>query len=62
MKDKDGRKLGFSDCQYKLYEPLKLNPADGVYIVWVEYSGKTYRGITNIGTRPTIGENNENNY
>ena len=54
-----GRKLGFPTANMKLYEPLKLIPADGVYVVWVEYSGKTYRGITNIGTRPTIGDNNE---
>jgi riboflavin kinase/FMN adenylyltransferase len=43
----------------KLYEPLKLIPADGVYSVFVEVLGKVYLGICNIGTRPTVGESNE---
>ena len=43
----------------RLYEPLKIIPADGVYAVCTEVLGKTYRGITNIGIRPTIGHNNE---
>ncbi|MCK9628846.1 MAG: bifunctional riboflavin kinase/FAD synthetase [Bacteroidales bacterium] len=54
-----GRTMGFPTANIRLYEPLKLLPDDGVYIVWVEYAGKTYRGITNIGTRPTIGNGNE---
>ena len=43
----------------KLYEPLKLIPADGVYSGFVEVLGKVYIGICNIGTRPTVGESNE---
>ncbi len=54
-----GRTIGFPTANIRLYEPLKVVPGDGVYSVWVDYSGKTYRGITNIGTRPTIGQGNE---
>ncbi len=54
-----GRTLGFPTANIKLYEPLKLLPSDGVYAVWVEAFGKTYRGITNIGTRPTVSFGNE---
>ncbi len=54
-----GRTLGFPTANIRLYEPLKLVPADGVYAVWVDYHNKVYKGITNIGTRPTIAQGNE---
>ncbi len=54
-----GRTLGFPTANIRLYEPLKIVPGDGVYSVWVDYHNKTYRGITNIGTRPTIAQGNE---
>lgn len=54
-----GRTIGFPTANIKLYEPLKLLPGDGVYAVWVETQGKTYKGITNIGTRPTVSFGNE---
>ena len=56
---KIGRTIGFPTANMKLYEPLKLIPANGVYVVWVEVLSKTYLGITNIGMRPTIGEGKE---
>ena len=56
---KVGRTIGFPTANMKLYEPLKLIPADGVYSVYVEVLGKVYIGICNIGTRPTVGESNE---
>lgn len=56
---KVGRTIGFPTANMKLYEPLKLIPADGVYSTLVEVFGKTYIGICNIGTRPTVGDNNE---
>ncbi len=56
---KVGRTIGFPTANMKLYEPLKLVPADGVYSVFVEVLGKVYIGICNIGTRPTVGESNE---
>ena len=56
---KIGRGIGFPTANMRLYEPLKVLPSDGVYAVWVQTSGKAYRGITNIGIRPTVGINNE---
>lgn len=53
-----GRTIGFPTANLQLYEPLKLVPRNGVYSVWVEVLGKTYKGICNIGRRPTIGEGN----
>ena len=50
-----GRTIGFPTANMKLYEPLKLVPLRGVYAVDVEVLGKTWRGMTNIGTRPTVG-------
>ena len=50
-----GRTIGFPTANMKLYEPLKLIPARGVYAVQVSVLGQTYRGMTNIGVRPTVG-------
>lgn len=52
-----GRKIGFPTANMELYEPLKLVPGNGVYLVDVEVLGHPYRGICNIGNRPTVGEN-----
>ena len=50
-----GRTIGFPTANMRLYEPLKLVPGRGVYVVEVEVLGKKYRGMTNIGQRPTVG-------
>ena len=50
-----GRTIGFPTANMKLYEPLKLVPGRGVYVVDAEVLGKKYRGMTNIGLRPTVG-------
>ncbi len=50
-----GRTIGFPTANMRLYEPLKLVPGRGVYVVEVEVLGKKYRGMTNIGLRPTVG-------
>ena len=50
-----GRTIGFPTANMKLYEPLKLVPARGVYAVQVQVLGQTCRGMTNIGVRPTVG-------
>ncbi len=50
-----GRTIGFPTANMRLYEPLKLVPGRGVYVVEAEVLGKTYRGMTNIGQRPTVG-------
>ena len=50
-----GRTIGFPTANMQLYEPLKLVPANGVYAVEAEVLGRKYRGMTNIGMRPTVG-------
>ena len=50
-----GRTIGFPTANMRLYEPLKLVPGRGVYVVEAEVLGKKYRGMTNIGLRPTVG-------
>ena len=50
-----GRTIGFPTANMKLYEPLKLVPANGVYAVEVEVDGRNFRGMCNIGVRPTVG-------
>ena len=50
-----GRTIGFPTANMKLYEPLKLVPGRGVYVVEAEVLGKKYQGMTNIGLRPTVG-------
>ncbi len=50
-----GRTIGFPTANMQLYEPLKLVPQNGVYAVNVEVTGNVFRGMCNIGTRPTVG-------
>ena len=50
-----GRTMGFPTANMQLYEPLKLVPANGVYAVEAEVLGTTYKGMCNIGMRPTVG-------
>jgi len=50
-----GRTIGFPTANMQLYEPLKLVPANGVYAVRVEVLDRSWQGICNIGTRPTVG-------
>lgn len=50
-----GRTIGFPTANMHLYDPLKLVPGGGVYAVRVDVQGRTYRGMCNIGTRPTVG-------
>ena len=51
-----GRQIGFPTANIQLYEPLKLIPENGVYAVNVEIEGAHYRGICNIGYRPTFND------
>lgn len=50
-----GRTIGFPTANMQLYEPLKLVPSNGVYLVEVETLGRHFYGMTNIGVRPTVG-------
>ena len=49
-----GRTLGYPTANMQLYEPLKLVPANGVYLTEVETLGGHFYGMTNIGVRPTV--------
>jgi len=55
--NKIGRKIGFPTANIEIEDHYKLIAAGGVYACKVEYSGKMYYGMGNIGTRPTIGIN-----
>ena len=49
-----GRTIGYPTANMQLYEPLKLVPANGVYLVEVETLGRSLHGMTNVGVRPTV--------
>lgn len=49
-----GRTIGYPTANMQLYEPLKMVPANGVYLVEVETLGGHYYGMANIGVRPTV--------
>ena len=51
-----GRQLGVPTAN--LWLPKNKLPIAGVYIVRVEFEGKNYGGIANMGTRPTVGGQN----
>lgn len=54
-----GRKIGFPTANIRPIDPLKLIPAEGVYAVLLNLNGRLEKGMMNIGTRPTI-DNNQN--
>ena len=56
--DKLGRKLGFPTANIDTESTYKLIPKKGIYAVEVELNGEIIQGMANIGTRPTV-ENND---
>jgi len=52
--NKLGKTLGYPTANILLHEPLKLLPRNGVYAVVVVVNNQVYKGMLNIGTRPTI--------
>lgn len=52
--DGRGRQLGFPTANIELDDPDKLVPARGVYAVDVCYEEQWYKGMMNIGVRPTF--------
>ncbi len=55
--NKLGRTLGYPTANLQIVEKSKLIPGDGVYAVDIVVSDepdKTYRGMMNIGYRPTV--------
>ena len=49
-----GRKMGFPTANIHPMDPNKLIPMNGVYAIRAELRGETYKGMLNIGFRPTI--------
>ena len=49
-----GRKIGFPTANLQVDFPNKLIPAIGVYAVRASVNGQSYRGMLNIGHRPTL--------
>lgn len=52
--NKIGRKIGFPTANIEIEDEYKLIMAIGVYACRVQWKGKTYQGMGNIGYRPTI--------
>ncbi len=48
-----GRKLGFATANIAIDESLSIE--NGVYISRVTISGVSYRAVSNVGRKPTIG-------
>lgn len=52
--DKVGREIGFPTANIKVDEWYKLVPANGVYAVKVRVNQQEFKGMLNIGNRPTL--------
>jgi riboflavin kinase/FMN adenylyltransferase len=52
--NKLGRTIGYPTANLALPETHKLIPANGVYAVWVKLGGERFKGMMNIGLRPTV--------
>lgn len=49
-----GRELGFPTANIELDEPMQLLPSNGVYEVSATVADKRYRGVMNVGVKPTV--------
>lgn len=52
--NKIGRTIGFPTANIQIKEQDKLIPKRGVYAVKIKTENKVYKGMLNIGTRPTV--------
>lgn len=57
--NKLGRTWGFPTANLEFPPEYKLITTRGVYACFVDYNGKSYQGMTNIGKRPTITDEGE---
>ena len=55
-----GRKLGFPTANIEAEDKYKIIPGYGVYAVKVVFNNVEYKGMLNIGTRPTFNKNADN--
>ncbi len=51
-----GRTIGFPTSNILIDESM-VTPSNGVYITKCDYNFKQYTGVTNVGIKPTIGDN-----
>ncbi len=51
-----GRTMGFPTANIHPDEPEKLIPYYGVYATLIEHNGVMYKGMSNIGIRPTLND------
>jgi riboflavin kinase/FMN adenylyltransferase len=56
---KIGRSIGFPTANVEVNEWYKLIPTKGVYAVKIKLEDKTYNGMLNLGSRPTIIDNSD---
>jgi len=56
---KNGRTIGYPTANIQIEENYKLIPKNSVYIVSSEINKTLYYGMMNIGTNPTLGENEQ---
>jgi riboflavin kinase/FMN adenylyltransferase len=54
-----GRSIGFPTANITMDEDYKLMPPDGVYAVKAELNRTWYRGMMNMGSRPTVNDDPE---
>jgi len=48
-----GRTIGFPTANIAIDDPLKIQPGQGVYAVWVTIDNVRYKGMLSIGNHPT---------
>ncbi len=54
--NKIGRTIGYPTANLNVNDVLKLIPANAVYAVDIVYNNIKYKGMMNIGTKPTLDE------
>jgi len=57
--DERGRTIGFPTANIQLNHRDKLIPKEGTYVIEAKLNGITYRGMMNIGNRPTFDGQNQ---
>ena len=57
--NKIGRTIGFPTSNILIDETM-VTPSHGVYVTHCNYNGTQYQGITNVGIKPTIGDDKKN--
>ncbi|MBW8332835.1 MAG: bifunctional riboflavin kinase/FAD synthetase [Prolixibacteraceae bacterium] len=55
-----GRKIQFPTANIQASDPDKIIPGYGVYAVEITVKNQTFRGMLNIGSRPTVNNNADN--